>query len=197
VYPTPVIGMVGLVEKLEHATTGRFKDEGDIILLLGVTRGHLGGSEYLSLIHSTIAGDAPQIDLRAEKNLQEACLEGIRNGIVQSAHDCSEGGLAVALAESCVVGAEKSVGATIRIASGSLRPDFLMFGEDQGRIMVSVKPEQQSEFERICRTHQVPVEAIGTVGGDRLIINDWIDLACVEVGEAFHNSLGNQMELEL
>jgi phosphoribosylformylglycinamidine synthase len=195
VYPTPVIGMVGLVEKLEHATTGRFRSEGDIILILGDTRGHVGGSEYLSRIHSTIAGEAPEIDLKAEKSLHAACLEGIRSGLIQSAHDCSEGGLAVALAESCVIHPQHPLGATVRLESNNRRPDFLLYGEDQGRILVTVKPEQERAFHAICQAHNVPAEAIGNVGGDRLLINDWIDVSCTEVGEAFHNSLGKEMEL--
>jgi phosphoribosylformylglycinamidine synthase len=197
VYPTPVIGMVGLVEKLEHATTACFKREGDIILLLGETRGHVGGSEYLSVINSNNAGDAPEIDLMAEKNLHAACLEGIGKGIIQSAHDCSEGGLAVALAESCVIREGDPLGATVRLNEESLRPDFLLFGEDQGRILVSLLPEQESELRHICRAHDVPLEMIGTVGGDRLVISDWIDLSCREVGEGFHKALGHEMELVL
>jgi phosphoribosylformylglycinamidine synthase len=197
VYPTPVIGMVGLVEKLEHATTACFKKEDDIIFLLGETRGHVGGSEYLSVIHSNIAGEAPEIDLMAEKNLHAACLEGIRKGIIQSAHDCSEGGLAVALAESCVIREGDPLGATVRLNEESLRPDFLLFGEDQGRILVSLLPEQESELRHICRAHDVPVKMIGTVGGDSLVISDWISLSCREVGEAFHKALGHEMELAL
>jgi len=197
VYPTPVIGMVGLVEKLEHATTGRFQRKGDIILLLGQTRGHIGGSEYLSLIHSIIAGDAPEIDLSAEKRLQTACLEGIRKGLVQSAHDCSEGGLAVALAESSALRQLEPLGATINLTMDNLRPDFLIFGEDQGRILLSVEPEHVSELKEICRSYSVPLQPIGTVGGDRLVINDWVDLSCSEVREAYHDSLGHEMDLEI
>jgi phosphoribosylformylglycinamidine synthase len=189
--------MVGLVEKLEHATTACFKKEDDIIFLLGETRGHVGGSEYLSVIHSNIAGEAPEIDLMAEKNLHAACLEGIRKGIIQSAHDCSEGGLAVALAESCVIREGDPLGATVRLNEESLRPDFLLFGEDQGRILVSLLPEQESELRHICRAHDVPVKMIGTVGGDSLVISDWISLSCREVGEAFHKALGHEMELAL
>jgi len=94
VFPTPVIGMLGLIEDLRHVTGARFRSAGDVIMLIGRTEGHIGGSEYLALEHGQTTGDAPPIDLEFEKKVQRACLEGIASGYIRSAHDCSEGGLA-------------------------------------------------------------------------------------------------------
>ena len=102
IHPTPVIGMLGVLDDVNNVMSANFKHTGDIVIVLGKTAGHLGGSEYLSLIHGKLAGDAPPIDLQAEKSLQAACLELIRARLIESCHDLSEGGLAVALAESCI-----------------------------------------------------------------------------------------------
>jgi phosphoribosylformylglycinamidine synthase II len=131
VYPTPVIGMLGVVDDLSHVTTGCFRDAGDRIVLLGETLGHLGGSEFLSLIHGLTMGDAPALDLKREKSVQEAALEAIKEGLVCSAHDCSEGGIAVALAECCITG-PRQIGATVETGV-TMRRDFALFGEDQSR----------------------------------------------------------------
>jgi phosphoribosylformylglycinamidine synthase len=197
VYPTPVVGMLGLVEHLKHVTNARFKNEGDIIMLMGVSRGAIGGSEYIHLLHHIVAGDPPEIDLQAERRLQAACLESIAGGLVRSAHDCSEGGLAVALAESCILGSEGFLGATVKLSSQNLRSDFLLFGEDQGRILVTADPEHVAEIVGICESHNVPINRIGNVGGDRLRIQDWIDLPCSQVREAYHKAIAHEMEKEV
>jgi len=132
VYPTPVIGMLGIIDEVEHITTQWFKDEGDLIILLGENKEELDGSEYLKVIYQKILG-SPEIDLGLEKGVQDTCLEGIRKGLIKSAHDCSEGGLAVALAECCVTG-PRSVGAAVDLKD-EIRPDCLLFGESQSRIV--------------------------------------------------------------
>ena len=156
--PTPTVAMVGLIEKPEHITTQWFKDEGDAILLLGeAIDGQdpllgLGGSAYLRLVHGWKTGTPPRCDLEAEKDLHLALRAFIHSGVVKSAHDCSEGGLAVALAECCLsqliardtprlIGARVNLAAAMPLVSASAAParlDALLFGEAQGRILISV-----------------------------------------------------------
>jgi phosphoribosylformylglycinamidine synthase len=194
VYPTPVIGMIGLLQNISNATTCRFREHGDRIVLLGSTIGEIGGSEYLALLHGRVAGDAPQLDLDAEKRLHAACLQAISEGIVKSAHDCSEGGIAVALAESCLRAEDNPIGAEITLIHSGNRPDFLLFGEDQSRIILSVEADDLPRVLDISRMHKVPATEIGRVGGGRLKINRWIDIDCREVGELYSSVIASAME---
>src|ERR1041384_1168195 len=140
VYPTPVIGMVGLIDSLAHITRSHFQSEGDVVVLLGEPADELGGSEYLARIHDAVAGSPPACDLEAERALIEALLEGITGGVVASAHDCSDGGLAVALAECCVMDRAAQFGATLDLSRWKELPlRSLLFGETQGRAIVSTK----------------------------------------------------------
>jgi len=164
IYPTPVIGMVGLVQDLDHITTQGFKSEGDVVFLLGETKAELGGSEFQYVIHGVTEGRPPMIDLDVEKRMQEAVLAAIRAGLVASAHDLSEGGLAVALAECCISG---GIGADVSIAT-ELRHDIALFSESQSRVLLSAKPEKADELEQAIRASGVPVARIGTVGGGSL-----------------------------
>ena len=166
IYPTPVIGMVGLIADLDHITTQGFKHEGDVILLLGETKAELGGSEFQKVIHGVTEGRPPQLDLDAEKKLQDAVLGAIRKGLVASAHDLSDGGLAVALAESCFSG---GIGAKVDIKT-ELRADLALFSESQSRILLSASKEKAKELEAYIAEQGVPVQAIGTVGGSELQI---------------------------
>jgi len=138
VYPTPVIGMVGLIDDLSHITRATFQKDGDTIILLGEVGGELGGSEYLATIHGKVIGAPPRCDVEQEKALIDALLEAIRAGVVSSAHDCSDGGLAVALAECCIANPEHESGADIDLSSHSVIQDrAILFGESQGRVVVS------------------------------------------------------------
>jgi len=187
VFPTPVIGMLGLIEELRMVTTSPFKHAGDVIVLLGVNRGHLGGSEYLSTIHGIVAGDAPELDLQYEIALQNALLDAIRDGLIQSAHDCSEGGLAVALAECCIGTGNQFLGAELAIDMERIRPDGVLFGEDQSRIVISAHPEHAQQILNIVARRNVKATVIGTVAGDRLKIKGYIDQPLNEVA-AWYNS---------
>ena len=191
IYPTPVIGMLGILEDIKHTTTQWFKDEGDLIVLLGENKDSLDGSEYLKVIHNLVKG-SPTIDLEEEKRLQNACLEAIQSGIIKSAHDCSEGGLAVALGECCIC-SPKSIGATIDLKD-KIRVDSLLFGESQSRIVASLSSENLSKLENTCEAHSVRYQVIGKVGGDRLKINDWIDLKVYQMAESFNLSIQKIME---
>lgn len=168
IYPTPVVGMVGLVADTDHITTQGFKQEGDAILLLGETKAELGGSEFQYAVHGVTEGRPPALDLDTEKKLLNAVLTSIRSGLVRSAHDLSEGGLAVALAESCISG---NIGANIELSAGGLRPDVALFSESQSRIVLTAAPERAEELKAAIAANGVPVEIIGTVGGDRLRVN--------------------------
>jgi phosphoribosylformylglycinamidine synthase len=165
VYPTPVIGMIGLVEDLSHITRATFHRDGDAILLLGEPRGELGGSEYLATIHGKVLGPPPSCDVDQERKIIDALLEAIRAEAVSSAHDCSDGGLAVALAECCIANPEHENGAEIDLSSYSAFANrAILFGESQGRIVVSSSsPERVIE---IAANAGVPCARIGTVVAD-------------------------------
>lgn len=165
IYPTPVVGMVGLVEDTDHITTQAFKQEGDAILLLGVTKAELGGSEFQYAVHGLTEGRPPALDLATEQKLLDAVLGTIRGGLVRSAHDLSEGGLAAALAESCISG---GIGANVELSANGLRPDVALFSESQSRIVLTAAPDRAEELKAAVAAYGVPVEIIGTVGGDRL-----------------------------
>jgi phosphoribosylformylglycinamidine synthase len=166
IYPTPVVGMVGLVSDVDHITTQGFKSEGDVVVLLGETYAELGGSELQYVVHGVTEGRPPKLDLTVERTLQGAVLEAIRAGLVASAHDLSEGGLAAALAESCISG---GIGASVEVDT-ALRPDVALFSESQSRIVLSARPEQAEELQRLMAERSVPCRVIGKVGGSELSI---------------------------
>jgi phosphoribosylformylglycinamidine synthase len=169
IFPTPIVGMVGLLDDISHATTQWFKAEGDVVFLLGETFEELGGSEYLKVAHNMEVGRAPRLHVDRERAVQQTCLEAIRAGIVSSAHDCADGGLAVALAECCLVPRAAGLGARLE-APGDMRPDALLFGESASRIVVSVRPEHAEKLRAIARRHGVSCAKLGVVGGDHLTL---------------------------
>jgi phosphoribosylformylglycinamidine synthase II len=192
VYPTPVVGMVGLVENLKHVTTAEFKEEGNLIILLGETKEELGASEYLKVIHKLVKGDAPELNLDREKKVQDACLEMIRAGMVKSAHDCSEGGIAVTLAECCIF-SSNHWGAKIKLDQ-KIRADALLFGESQSRIIVTIKPEDLPELEKIAKACQIPFSMIGKVEGHNLVIEGMINLPVQKLAEVYDYAIEQMME---
>lgn len=167
IYPTPVIGMVGLVHDHDHITTQGFKNEGDVIVLIGDTKAEFGGSELQYVLNGAPSGRPPVIDLDVEKKVQGAVLGAIQKGLVASAHDLSEGGIAVALAESCISG---GVGAEVALSS-ELRHDHLLFSESQSRVLLSAKPEQADQLMAWLGEQGVSHTAIGKVTGSVLTIN--------------------------
>ena len=193
VYPTPVIGMLGLIEDLQQITTPGFQQEGDFIVVLGSINGELGGSEYLEMEHGLVAGEPPAIDLETEMHVQGVCIEGIREGIIHSAHDISDGGLAVCLAES-VIAAADGLGAEVHI-SRRLRNDELLFSESQSTIIITVDEEKLLSLQRIAMNDQVPCITIGRVTNNgRLLVNDLIDLDRKKLHKAYMNSLPRIMK---
>lgn len=167
IYPTPVIGMVGLAHDINHITTQKFKAEGDVIILLGETKAEFGGSELQYVLNGTASGRPPVLDLDTEKKVQDVVLGAIQKGLVASAHDLSEGGIAAALAESCISG---GIGANVSLTS-DLRPDHLLFSESQSRILLSAKPDQADALTALLSEQGVTFATIGTVTGSSLTIN--------------------------
>lgn len=193
VYPTPVIGMVGLVEDISKVMTAYFKDEGDYIFLLGETNEEFGGSEFLKIVYDMVVGDAPDIDLELEKKHQQFVLDVIKHSLVKSVHDVSDGGLAVALAESCIINKKKPIGATINL-SGDVSPHTWLFSETQARYILSVDENHLEEFKKFVNKHGVMCVQIGKTGGKSLKINDWIDISIEKLMNIYYNTIQAIME---
>ena len=197
VYPTPVIGMVGLIDDVRHATRATFAKEGDAIVLLGDNTAELGGSEYLSWIHGVVAGAPPACDLDAEKRLIDALLAAIRGALVASAHDCAEGGLAVALAECCIGRQAHAKGAQVDLTAWSSLPlRALLFGEAQGRVVVSTA--HAAEVVAAATERGVPARVIGTVrsASAGLVITvgaHTVRAETARLSEAFHTAIPRAM----
>ena len=205
IYPTPMLGMVGLIDEADRAMTQWFRDEGDAIVLLGKTREDLGGSEYLKVLQHREQGSPPFLSLDIEKALQDFALKVIHEGLVQSAHDCSDGGLAVALAECCVSGPRAAQGAVVKLGLGSLRRDALLFGESQSRIILSTRPTAVESILSRAAEAGVPAAQIGTVGGGRLVIEVEpgkvgdgcrIDLPIRQVSDCWVHAIEEQLSQE-
>jgi phosphoribosylformylglycinamidine synthase len=198
IYPTPVIGMVGIVEDLDHITRHAFRDPGDRILLLGRNTGEIGASEYLYVIHGEVAGEPPEVDLELERRLQGAVLAMIQGGQLRSAHDCSEGGIAAALAESSLGDGEAPLGVDVSLED-SVPTLPLLFGEAQGRVVVSCAPGRAAEVLRTAERFEVPCREIGTVGdaSDRFRIrtkDGGVDVDLGTLADAFFGALPRIME---
>ncbi|GKU84518.1 phosphoribosylformylglycinamidine synthase subunit PurL [Niallia sp. NCCP-28] len=175
IYPTPVIGMVGLIKDIDHITTQAFKNAGDLIYLLGETKEEFGGSELQKMVEGSISGKAPVLDLEKEKACQSMVLEAIRAGVVESAHDLAEGGFAVAAAESLF--GSKGLGADIQVDG---TPAAALFSETQSRFLLSVKPENKAKFEQLVSAQligEVTNTATLTISqGEDILINEQVDL---------------------
>ncbi|MDX1646074.1 MAG: phosphoribosylformylglycinamidine synthase subunit PurL [Longimicrobiales bacterium] len=162
IYPTPVIGMVGIIDDVRWITPHAFQKPGDDIVLLGRNSGELGGAEYLYVTAGLVAGRPPSVDLAAEKRLQQAVLSMIHRGLVSSAHDCSHGGLVCTLAECALGDGEHPLGVDAELDE-DLRPVVSLFGESQGRIVVSCDPSDTDAVLRSARRHDVPARTVGVV----------------------------------
>ncbi len=195
VYPTPTIGMVGLVEDLKHITTSFFKDEGDVIYLLGEDKEELGGSEYAKVIHDKVAGESPSIDLELEKKLQDTLLNLIRRGLIKSAHDISEGGIVSALAECCIINQEKQIGCEVEVLI-KYRKDFSLFSESQSRIIISTSSSRSLELETELKLSGVIFTKLGKVGGSSLKLKNLFDVSVNQISDIYYNTIPNIMTSE-
>jgi len=193
VYPTPVIGMIGLVESLAHVTRSTFRTEGNAILLLGDSSEELGGSEYMSVIHHTVAGSPPACDLACERAAIEALLEAVRAGHIASAHDCSDGGLAVALAECCIGDRTRCTGADVNLEHcDSISPRAALFGETQARFVLSTRAPD--DVLAIARRRGVPAYRLGSVlpeqAGFRITVGDRaLEADVATLAAAYHDAI--------
>ncbi|MDF2628452.1 MAG: phosphoribosylformylglycinamidine synthetase [Symbiobacteriaceae bacterium] len=166
IYPTPTIGMVAIHENLETAVTPGFKNAGDVIVLLGDTKDELGGSEYLKVIHGEVGHDCPNLDLALELKLQRAVRTAINEGLVTAAHDISDGGLVVALAEMAMAAAEGARGCQLNIFATEGRLDGHLFGETQSRVLLTVNRDNVMRLRSICIAEGLPHRLIGDVTAD-------------------------------
>ncbi len=200
IHPTPTIGMVGLIESLSHITPSSFQRAGDTIVLLGEPTSELGASEYLLAIHGLTIGEPPVCDPAKERQLIDALLDAIKAGAVRSAHDCSDGGLAVALAECAMVQRDSMFGFDVDLSQWTQLPHrALLFGEAHGRVVVST--DRADDVIAIATKHGVPARVIGTVTaaseGARFTISDDAFAAPIEwLARAFHDSIGVTMDGE-
>jgi len=174
ILPTSVLGVVGVIDDASKVVTRTFKRAGTSVVLLGASRGELGGSEYLKTMHGLLRGSAPALDLDAERRLQTLLVELVKNGLVLSAHDCAEGGLAVTLTESTfdtdAIGVEVDVPSVGDGLPGEWRVDATLFGESASRVVVSTAPAQVDEVLAAASAAGVPAMAIGATGGARVVV---------------------------
>ena len=189
IYPNPVVGMMGLIEDVKLVGTPGFKEEGDAVLLLGDARPAIDGSEYQLRLRGEVAGRIPDVDLEQEKQLQFLVREAILEGLVKSAHDVSDGGLACCLAESAIEG---GIGAVIELESDQ-RSDLLLFGETPGLIVVTVGEKNLEQFAQLAL--DLPVAVIGRVGGDRVVVKtagtEQVNLPVSQLEQAWKTALEN------
>jgi phosphoribosylformylglycinamidine synthase II len=173
VLPTPVLGVVGLIDNADLVVRRAFRSAGDVVILLGESRDELGGSEYLKVVHGVIRGVPPALDLAREAALQRLLVEGAAAGVIRSAHDCTDGGLAVTVAESCFdsgLGVDVDIAVVASDAIG-YRDISTLFGESASRAVVSVNPERAAELLSMAAAADLPAAQIGVVGGDRIRIS--------------------------
>ncbi|MEI6519890.1 MAG: phosphoribosylformylglycinamidine synthase subunit PurL [bacterium] len=193
VFPTPTIGMVGVLDNVDKNATMSFKNDGDMIILLGSTRDELGGSEYLAVKHGKEEGFPPMLNFRVELGVQNTTLAAIRADLANSAHDCSEGGIAVAIAESVITGGK---GATIELESID-RMDTTLFAESQSRIILTANPAKVDAIKMMAEDQDIPFTVIGTVGGTSLKITvdgeETINLPVEKITTAFYSPIYNAM----
>ena len=196
IIPTPVIGMLGLLDDVDKAVNSEFKTPGDIIIELGINLGEVGGSEYLAMRQNETLGDAPSIDLEYEARLHKICQTFAIQGLVRSMHDVSDGGLAVTLVES--LSGSGGLGCQIDINSlEKIRHDFLLFGESQSRVIVSCKPEKLTSILMEAKRFSIDAKQIGIITKKRqLQIGTIIDLSVEEVLNAYYKSIELKMPIE-
>ncbi|MGE0059307.1 MAG: AIR synthase-related protein, partial [Dehalococcoidia bacterium] len=193
IYPTPIIGALGVMEDVANVVPMGFQAAGDAVYLLGVPSlsggaAELGGSEYLRQLHGTVAGRV-SIDLDLEAKLQNLLVEAAEARLLRSAHDCSHGGLAVTLAESAFahgIGVDSSVELSGRL-------DATLFGEASSRAVISVSPQNIAALEALAQRHQLPLLRLGTTGGDRLKLGSMLDAALTELTSAYDLGLENAL----
>lgn len=191
IYPTPTVGMVGIIDDVENRIPSFFQDEGDRIFLIGTTHDEIGASQYLSIIHGLRKGPVPLLDLETERSIQQFLVDAASKKILSSAHDISEGGLAVALSESCF-GQQRQLGAAVsikKLLTNDIRIDSILFGESQSRVIVSVKDEHVDAYCDLIKSYGLCSHELGKTGGDRLSIDDLISSPLCELYSIYEEAI--------
>ena len=188
IFPTPTIGMLGIIEDLDKVMSSDFKIAGDEIYLLGNNRCEVGGSEYLKIIQNIISGDSPEININEEKQLIDTILDLIDKKLINSAHDISEGGLAICLAEKAIN--SKKFGCTVTIKNSTVGN---IFGESQSRIVVSVSKNNLDNFIDLCKKNNLFFEKLGEVIENNFIIKDVVTTTVTELTKQYENAIPNIM----
>jgi phosphoribosylformylglycinamidine synthase subunit PurL len=199
ILPTPVLGVVGLIEHADRVVSRAYRSSGDIIVLLGESHAELGGSEYLKVVHGLIRGNPPGLDLDRERALQQLLVEGAEAGLIQSAHDCAEGGIAITVAEKSF---DTSLGASIELPAVEAPPAFqeiaTLFSESASRVVVSVRPGDLQDVLARAKKAGVPATRIGAVGGDRIRLSIGgrvvIDESLSEAERIWSSAIGSYFE---
>ncbi|HPN38906.1 MAG TPA: phosphoribosylformylglycinamidine synthase subunit PurL [Melioribacteraceae bacterium] len=191
VYPTPVIGMVGVIDDVKNVTTSYFKDYDDLIYVLGEDFEEVGGSEYLALEHKLVAGKIPELNMDTELKLHKTLLNLIDKGFIKSAHDISEGGIMVALTECCIINRERPIGADVNITIKT-REDFTLFSESQSRIIVSISEKNKTEFEEYCKANNQVYSLIGKTKEEKLKVNNYT-FNLNELTDLYYNTISKFM----
>lgn len=210
IYPTPTIGVAGVLEDIDFRIPSFFQKQGDAIFLVGETFNELGGSHYLMIQHEIKKGLPPRLDLEREKRLYQFIWQANEQKLIHSCHDLSEGGLAVALFESCLGGGggdfvnshSKSGGAVVDSldwissaeAKSSFRPDAVLFGETQSRVLISAKDDSEEKLRKIAQEFHLFIAKIGTVGGRKLKIGKWVDMDREELENLYTGTLRQKVE---
>ncbi|MBK6909994.1 MAG: phosphoribosylformylglycinamidine synthase subunit PurL [bacterium] len=189
VRPTPVIGMVGVIDDVSKHVGISFRSEGDFIALLGEIGPDLGCSEYLATMHGVTAGAPPRLDIENHVKLIRLLPELARQRVIASAHDISEGGLAVTVAESCMAG---NIGCLLTFPWKQRVVDTL-FAETAGCVVVSVEHDNWPKLKELCQLMEVPLQMLGRVGGELIVINDWITLPLSLASEIYDHSLSTRL----
>jgi phosphoribosylformylglycinamidine synthase II len=186
IYPTPMVGALGKIDDADRRAGAAFRDPGDAIVLLGEAEDWLGGSLYLAARHDAVAGRLPRFDLEAEARLQRLLVELVGADLLRSAHDVADGGLAVAVVESAILGRQ---GADVELGPGAERAEARLFGEGQSRAIVSAAPAELARVLQAAARAGVPARRIGRVGGARVRFGEWIDLPLADAAEAWEQAL--------
>jgi phosphoribosylformylglycinamidine synthase subunit PurL len=190
--PTVVIGMVGVIDDVKGRCTAGFRDEGDLVALIGPVDSELGGSEYQRMALGVNAGVPPRLDIDLERRVQGFILDAIAAGLLHSAHDCAEGGIAIAIAESCLLG---DIGASVAIdeleqGEGLINgPAGILFGESQSRFVISFAREALVRLHELAARHSVPFRGLGSVGGERFCVTGCIDVSLADVRRVHEGAL--------
>jgi phosphoribosylformylglycinamidine (FGAM) synthase-like enzyme len=188
IYPTPVVGMVGLIADYAKRLGAGLRVEGDFVMLVGSSHNDLGGSEYLKLEHDVVAGRPPALDLARERAVQRLMLLAAENGLLHSAHDCAEGGMLVALAECCLLGSVGVRCPAIRPET-PLRMDAAFFGESPSRFIVSLPSRAMPELQSLARRNHVEISMLGLAGGDSIEFEGQFRLSLGEMRQAWEGSV--------